>query len=128
MRGLVIELVADPVRAYHAAGSTRGKAVADYTKQWRRYKWIRNAVIVAVVVWALPLGFTGIQLAIFLAWTAVVSILVAALTRWKCPRCGEIFSGGRKHWILLPPKCVTHLGKYSISSSGKSPLKWLRTS
>ena len=102
----------------------RAQTAESYQQQWRRYQWLRNGFIVALVIWAtpvIPLGFDARDVAIFFGWSVPVTLLAVGLLKWKCPRCGNVFSGGRKHWILLPPKCVScGLPKFSTDPNAAS--------
>jgi ABC-type Fe3+ transport system permease subunit len=112
---------------------------ANYAAEWRRYKRLRNLTL-AVLIGGCALDFlspaiyqslTGAQddskfsAIIFVVWAVACVLVSAQLMKWKCPRCGNVFSGGAKtldspnrwfDWIVLPKQCVScGLPKFALS-------------
>jgi hypothetical protein len=95
--------------------------MSDYEQNWKEYKRLRNTFVVvflgSVPVFAL-VGFVSVKLFHTDAPASVVAVLFFALFAfnlirlqlWRCPRCGDWFSG--TWWYnksFLARRCV-HCG------------------
>ena len=113
---------------------------AEYAGAWRRFRRLRNAELAVFIgggaldLFLPPLyesltntaDDSKLSIVLFLIW-AIASVVVGArLMKWKCPRCGKIFSGGAKamdsfrtwfNWVFLPEQCVNcELARYATSA------------
>ena len=118
---------------------------ANYASEWRRYRRLRNLTLLVLVGgcildFFLPTVYqslTGAQddskfsAILFVIWAVACVLVSAQLMKWKCPLCGNVFSGGAKtldspnrwfDWIVLPKQCVScGLPKYSLSPDAGNP-------
>jgi hypothetical protein len=100
--------------------------VADYSKDWERYRRLSKLVVVGIVgavPWLLIVGRIPAssylaqyaKSAVILAWWVGLMVVLRKLTRFRCPRCGKGFS--KRWWYPLgrfAGKCVhCSLPKYS---------------
>lgn len=114
-------------------------AAENYSSRWSRYKLLRDVTLLVLFGGGLlDLFFPPIFAAItktqddsrisflyFIVWGFACVLAGNRLMTWKCPRCGEVFSGGAKamdrfstwfNWIFLPKRCVScGLPKFAVS-------------
>ena len=119
--------------------------MTDYLDQWARFKRLRNAWLVFLVLemspfdrWVRPLlhrllpSVSEAVIGIGPQFLVLVGLAFVGrdLIQWKCPRCVKPFAGGRKtmdsvktclDWLLLPKKCIScGLPKYATAPSNEA--------
>jgi len=117
----------------------------DYLEQWARFKRLRNAWLVFLVLemspfdrWVQPLLHRLLPSVVRLVseldrsswflWGWLSSVVT--LIQWKCPRCVKPFAGGRKtmdsrkdvpRLAVTPKKCIScGLPKYATDPSSEA--------
>jgi hypothetical protein len=107
----------------------------DFAESWRKYKRLRNTLIVLLPALLLigPLENSAVHnfrverakahFALEGAWVVAAFFTTKALRSWKCPQCGKSFYGGRRSedkfstywaWWFLPEQCAScGLPRYS---------------
>jgi len=120
-----------------------GGSQTDFADAWRRYKLLRNTLIVFsfafffvgalanFVVHSFSVTPANAYFGVEGTWVAAEFFTARALRSWKCPQCGKSFYGGRKsedkfstywQWWFLARQCVScGLPRYAESPLQTKP-------
>jgi hypothetical protein len=107
----------------------------DYSEHWRRYRRLRNVLLVlwigfipglaALTVASQAFGGATLWTVVALVWILATGRVGSVMTTLECPRCGQRFSEG--FWLnqpFLTKKCV-HCGlpKYARNAHGADAIE-----
>jgi hypothetical protein len=114
-----------------ASGTMNG-----YEQEWRDYRQIRNTFLVLFVSYVpvcFTFGFVSVRLfntvmpafVVAALWMVLLAFNGVRLNAWRCPNCGEWFSGTWWYnWGFLARRCV-HCGlpKYANNPPANASLR-----